>query len=92
MTCLVLSARDALTTPAAADNPCRVHYVRAMPIIDEEAPKKKPVHEIGEDLSKLSLFELAERIEMLKTEIARIEQAAAAKRASADHAATFFKR
>ena len=63
-----------------------------MPIIDEEAPKKKPVHEIGEDLSKLSLFELAERIEMLQAEIVRIEQAAAVKRASADHAATFFKR
>ena len=63
-----------------------------MPIVDEEAPKKKPVHEIGEDLSKLSLFELADRIAMLKAEIARLEQAIATKKASADHAATFFKR
>jgi uncharacterized small protein (DUF1192 family) len=63
-----------------------------MAIVDEETPKKKPVHEIGEDLSKLSLFELADRIAALKGEIARIEQAAAAKKASADHAATFFKR
>ncbi len=76
----------------AADNRLRLLYASQMPIMDEEAPKKKPVHEIGEDLSKLSLFELAERIEMLKAEIARIEQAAAVKRASADHAATFFKR
>jgi uncharacterized small protein (DUF1192 family) len=63
-----------------------------MPIADEDAPKKKPVHEVGEDLSKLSLYELAARVEMLKAEIVRIEQAAAAKKASADHAATFFKR
>jgi len=63
-----------------------------MAIADEDAPKKKPVHEIGEDLSKLSLFELAERIEMLRAEITRIEQATAVKKASADHAATFFKR
>jgi uncharacterized small protein (DUF1192 family) len=63
-----------------------------MPIVDEEAPKKKPVHEIGEDLSKLSLFELADRIQMLKAEIVRLEAAEKAKKASADHAATFFRR
>jgi uncharacterized small protein (DUF1192 family) len=63
-----------------------------MPSVDEEAPKKKAVHEIGEDLSKLSLFELADRIEMLKAEIVRVEQAVKVKKASADHAATFFKR
>ena len=63
-----------------------------MAIFDEDAPKKKPVHEIGEDLAKLSLDELAERVEMLKREIVRIEETAAAKRASADVAASFFKR
>ena len=63
-----------------------------MAIFDEEAPKKKAVHEIGEDLSKLSLDELAERIEMLKAEIERLEDAATAKKASADVAASFFKR
>jgi uncharacterized small protein (DUF1192 family) len=63
-----------------------------MAIFDEEAPKKKAVHEIGEDLSKLSLDELAERVEILKTEIERIEEATAAKKASADVAASFFKR
>jgi uncharacterized small protein (DUF1192 family) len=63
-----------------------------MPAPDEEAPKKKPVHEIGEDLGKLSLFELADRIETLKAEIVRIDRAIALKKASADHAATFFKR
>ena len=63
-----------------------------MPSLDEDIPKKKNVHQIGEDLSQLSLFELADRIEALKAEINRLEQAAATKRASADHAATFFKR
>lgn len=63
-----------------------------MAIFEEEAPKKKPVHEIGEDLSKLSLDELAVRVDLLRAEIARIEEAAAKKRASADVAASFFKR
>ncbi len=63
-----------------------------MSIFDEDAPRKKPVHEIGEDLSKMSLDELAERVEILKAEIARIEEASASKKASADVAASFFKR
>ena len=63
-----------------------------MAIFDDEAPKKKAVHEIGEDLSKLSLDELADRVESLKAEIARIESAVAAKRASAEVADSFFKR
>ncbi len=62
-----------------------------MPIVDEEASRKKPGHEVGEDLSKLSLFELADRILMLQAEIARIEEAVTVKKASADRAATFFK-
>ena len=63
-----------------------------MPIFEEDAPKKKLVHEIGEDLSKLSLEELAARIEILEAEIARLEETATAKKASADIAASFFKR
>ncbi len=59
---------------------------------DEDAPRKKLRHEIGEDLSALSLDELAERIQLLQDEIARIEEAIATKRASADVAASFFKR
>ncbi len=58
---------------------------------DDDKPKKKPVHQIGEDLSALSLHELAERIALLKDEIARIEAAVAAKQASATVAASFFK-
>ena len=63
-----------------------------MAIFEEEAPKKKRVHEIGEDLSKLSLDELAARVDLLKAEIARLEEAAATKKASAEVAKSFFKR
>ena len=59
---------------------------------DEERPKKKIAHEVGEDLSRLSLDELAARVEVLKAEITRLEAAAAAKRASAEAASAFFKR
>jgi uncharacterized small protein (DUF1192 family) len=64
-----------------------------MPITDEDdRPKKKVAHEIGEDLSRLSLDELAARVELLKSEITRLEAAAAAKRDSAAAASSFFKR
>ena len=59
---------------------------------DEDRPKKKLKHELGEDLSRLSLDELAERIQLLREEIDRIDAAIAAKRASAEAAASFFKR
>jgi uncharacterized small protein (DUF1192 family) len=64
-----------------------------MSIADEDdRPKKKLAHEIGEDLSRLSLDELAARVELLKSEIVRLEAAAAAKRQSAATASAFFKR
>jgi uncharacterized small protein (DUF1192 family) len=59
---------------------------------DEDRPKKKLRHELGEDLSRLSLDELAERTRLLRDEIDRIEAAIAAKRATAEAAASFFKR
>jgi uncharacterized small protein (DUF1192 family) len=58
---------------------------------DDDAPRKKLKHQVGEDLSTLSLDELAERIALLNEEIARIKEAIAAKRASAEVAASFFK-
>ncbi len=63
-----------------------------MAIFDEDVPRKKLAHEIGEDLSKLSLDELAARVAVLKAEIERLEAAAEAKRASAAVASSFFKR
>jgi uncharacterized small protein (DUF1192 family) len=63
-----------------------------MPIFDEEPPRPKATaHTVGEDLSKLSEDELADRVEILRNEIARIEAALAEKRAVRAAAATFFK-
>jgi uncharacterized small protein (DUF1192 family) len=63
-----------------------------MAIFEEEPPKKKKAHEIGEDLAALSVDELEERVALLKAEILRLEEAIRLKRASADVAASFFKR
>lgn len=61
--------------------------------MDEEAlPKKKPPHELGQDLALLSVEELGERIAALQEEIARLEQARTTKLASRQVADTFFKR
>jgi uncharacterized small protein (DUF1192 family) len=62
-----------------------------MPMEDDDRPRKKVTHEIGQDLSLLSVEELSERIALLKTEIARLEEAATKKRVSRDAANSFFK-
>ena len=62
------------------------------PIEDDDRPKKKLAHEIGQDLSLLSLKELDERIAALQEEIARLETARAKKQASRSAADQFFKR
>ncbi|MGY4498534.1 uncharacterized small protein (DUF1192 family) [Bradyrhizobium sp. GM24.11] len=62
-----------------------------MPMEDDDRPRKKITHEIGQDLSLLSVEELTERIALLKTEIVRLEEAATKKRASRDAANSVFK-
>jgi uncharacterized small protein (DUF1192 family) len=59
---------------------------------DDDRPKKKIVHEIGQDLALLSVKELQERIALLKEEIARLEASIASKQASRSVADTFFKK
>ncbi len=64
-----------------------------MALFDEELPKrKKAVHEVGEDLAKLSVDELEERIGILSAEIERLKAEMDRKRASAEAAQSFFKR
>ncbi len=58
---------------------------------DDDRPKRKISHEIGQDLSLLSVAELDERVALLKQEIERLEAAAAKKKASRDVASQFFK-
>ncbi len=59
---------------------------------DEDAPKKKLAHEIGQDLTLLSAGEIADRIALLKDEIARLEADIAKKRAVKSAADMFFKK
>ena len=64
-----------------------------MPAIDDEdRPKKKITHEIGQELALLSVQEIDERVALLKEEIARLEAAKAGKQASRNVADTFFKK
>jgi len=66
---------------------------RAMPAIDDDdRPKKKIVHEIGQDLTLLSVQELTERIALLNDEIARLDQDRTKKQASRSAADLFFKK
>lgn len=58
----------------------------------DDLPRPKPSrHEIGQDLSLLSVHELDERIEQLRAEIARLEETKRAKLASRSAADDFFK-
>jgi len=58
---------------------------------EDDRPRKKITHEIGQDLSLLSVEELTERIALLTAEIGRLQEAATKKRASKDAADRFFK-
>jgi uncharacterized small protein (DUF1192 family) len=59
---------------------------------EDDRPKKKVAHEIGSDLSLLSVDELKARIELLKEEIARLETDIGNKHAKKAAADSFFKR
>ena len=61
-------------------------------IEDDDRPKKKIVHEIGQELTLLSVGELTERIVVLKEEIARLEANMETKQASKSAADLFFKK
>ena len=64
-----------------------------MPVVDEDdRPKKKIAHEIGQDLTLLSATELTERISLLKEESARLEADMTRKQAMKSAADTFFKK
>ncbi len=67
-----------------------------MAALDEESvfgQKRKPptVHEIGQNVDDLSAPELAERIQLLQTEIARLERAIEARQATKAAADAAFK-
>jgi uncharacterized small protein (DUF1192 family) len=59
---------------------------------EDDRPKRKPVHEIGQDLALLSVEELNDRVSLLNDEIARLRAALEKKRASRSVADQFFRR
>ena len=59
---------------------------------DDDRPKKKVAHEIGQELALLSVEELDARIALMREEIARLEADMAKKRASRSAADQFFKK
>jgi uncharacterized small protein (DUF1192 family) len=60
-------------------------------IEDDDKPRRKISHDIGQDLSLLSVEELNERIALLSGEIERLQEAVAKKRASKDAANSVFR-
>ena len=62
-----------------------------MSLFDDDRPVKKTAHEIGSDLSLLSVDELANRIDLLKAEIERIEAEKTKKGASRSAAESLFR-
>jgi uncharacterized small protein (DUF1192 family) len=59
---------------------------------DDDRPTPKMVHEIGQDLSMLSLAEIDLRIEALSAEIERLAEARRKKAASRSAADAFFRK
>ncbi|MCF8476936.1 MAG: DUF1192 domain-containing protein [Pseudolabrys sp.] len=59
---------------------------------DDDRPKPKIVHEIGQDLSLLSVEELKSRVALLHDEIVRLEADMAQKHAKRAAADQFFKK
>jgi uncharacterized small protein (DUF1192 family) len=59
---------------------------------EDDRPKRKVTHEIGQDLTSLSVEELCDRMALLEDEIGRIQDALNKKRASRSTADRFFKR
>ena len=62
-----------------------------MAIDDDDKPRKKITHEIGQDLSLLSVEDVEGRVDLLSTEIERLKADTAKKRSSRDAANSFFK-
>ena len=58
---------------------------------EDNTPRKKVTHELGQDLTALSFDDIEERIAALTAEIERLKADAAKKRASRDAANAFFK-
>jgi uncharacterized small protein (DUF1192 family) len=61
------------------------------PFLEEAVRPKSAAHELGQELSTLSVSELEERIELLEREIERLREARSRKEATRNAASAFFK-
>lgn len=59
---------------------------------EDDAPKRKTRHEIGQDLTDLSLTEIDDRVALLRSEIERLEQMRESKSKSRNAADAFFSK
>jgi len=62
-----------------------------MSLFDDDRPARKTAHEIGSDLSLLSVDELSARIDLLRAEIERLESEKAKKGARRSAAESLFR-
>ncbi|WFU08140.1 DUF1192 domain-containing protein [Rhizobium sp. CB3090] len=62
-----------------------------MSIFDDDRPKKPSAHEIGSDLSLLSVDELKARVALMQEEIARLEAEIASKESGRQAAENLFR-
>jgi uncharacterized small protein (DUF1192 family) len=85
---ILLAPKSIISGRKAPDHHCREAN---MPIEDDDRPKKKISHEIGQDLYLLSVEDLTERIALLTAEVDRLKEAMSKKRASKDAANSIFK-
>ena len=63
-----------------------------MSLFEDDRPKKKTSHEIGSDLSMLSVDELKTRVGLLRAEIERLEAEIMSKSSSRNAAEGLFRK
>ena len=59
---------------------------------EDDAPRRKATHELGQKLDDLSVNELGERIALLRTEVAWLEAASHSKQRALNDASSVFRR
>lgn len=62
-----------------------------MSLFDDDRPQKPAAHEIGSDLSLLSVDELSSRIDLLQAEITRLDEERTRKSAGRQAAENLFR-
>lgn len=60
-------------------------------MFDDDAIKRPKGHEVGMQIDTMSVEELEERIDLLKSEISRLEQAIAARQKTRSEADSLFR-